>query len=352
MPPRSMREGRAARGADREGARRRSRRWSAPRPANVTFTSGGTEANMLALTPRSRPAGEDAARPAVRLGDRASLGAQRRPFCRRRGRGIAGRQPTASSISQRSSSALARAERPLVSVMLANNETGVIQPIARIADIVHAAERRAACRCRAGAGPHRLRHRALGADLLTLSVAQARRPAGRRRAHPPRRHPYRRAADQGRRPGARPARRHRERRGHRRLRRGCAAAAGGTAGGRCPHGGACATGSKPAFEAATPDAVIFGAERARGCPTRRLFAVPGMKAETAMIAFDLDGVAVSSGSACSSGKVAGLARAGGDGRCTRSWRAARCASASAGRTTEADVERFLECLEKAVSITT
>ena len=44
---------------------------------------------------------------------------------------------------------LAKAERPLVSVMLANNETGVIQPIAEIAAIVHAP---AACctstRCR------------------------------------------------------------------------------------------------------------------------------------------------------------------------------------------------------------
>ena len=57
------------------------------------------------------------------------------------------------------------------------------------------------------------------------------------------------------------------------------------------------------IKAVAPDAVIFGAEAAR-LPNTTLFAVPGVKAETAVIAFDLEGVAVSSGAACSSGKVA------------------------------------------------
>ena len=51
-----------------------------------------------------------------------------------------------------------------------------------------------------------------------------------------------------------------------------------------------------------PDAVIFGKAVAR-LPNTTAFAVPGLKAETALIALDLDGIAVSSGSACSSGKV-------------------------------------------------
>lgn len=51
------------------------------------------------------------------------------------------------------------------------------------------------------------------------------------------------------------------------------------------------------------EAVIFSADAPR-LPNTSLFAIPGLKAETALIAFDLDGVAVSSGSACSSGKVA------------------------------------------------
>ena len=56
------------------------------------------------------------------------------------------------------------------------------------------------------------------------------------------------------------------------------------------------------LKAATPQVVIFGAGAPR-LPNTTLFAVPGMKAETAIIAFDLNGIAVSSGSACSSGKV-------------------------------------------------
>ena len=57
------------------------------------------------------------------------------------------------------------------------------------------------------------------------------------------------------------------------------------------------------IRAVAAKAVIFGAEVPR-LPNTTLFSLPGMKAETAVIAFDLEGVAVSSGAACSSGKVA------------------------------------------------
>jgi cysteine desulfurase len=49
--------------------------------------------------------------------------------------------------------------------------------------------------------------------------------------------------------------------------------------------------------------VIVFSEAAPRLPNTTLFTVPGLKAETAVIGFDLAGVAVSSGSACSSGKV-------------------------------------------------
>lgn len=70
------------------------------------------------------------------------------------------------------------------------------------------------------------------------------------------------------------------------------------------------------FEAGLPkDAVVFGlnvpppsSRHAGKMPAVRLpntsnFALPGLNAETAVIAMDLEGVAVSSGAACSSGKV-------------------------------------------------
>jgi cysteine desulfurase len=51
-----------------------------------------------------------------------------------------------------------------------------------------------------------------------------------------------------------------------------------------------------------PEIIVFSEDAPR-LPNTVLFTVPGLKAETAVIGFDLAGIAVSSGSACSSGKV-------------------------------------------------
>ena len=108
----------------------------------------------------------------------------------------------------------------------------------------------------------------------------------------------------------------------------------------------CATGSKPACAPLTPEAVIFGAEAER-LPNTTLVAMPGGKAETLVIAFDLDGVAVSSGSACSSGKVAPshvLAAMGVPAELARG--AIRVSLGPA--TTEAEIDRFLNVWQKLV----
>ena len=52
----------------------------------------------------------------------------------------------------------------------------------------------------------------------------------------------------------------------------------------------------------TPGMIVFSEDAPR-LPNTTLFTVPGLRAETAVIGFDLAGIAVSSGSACSSGKV-------------------------------------------------
>ncbi|HKQ09809.1 MAG TPA: cysteine desulfurase family protein [Rhizomicrobium sp.] len=58
-----------------------------------------------------------------------------------------------------------------------------------------------------------------------------------------------------------------------------------------------------ALKAAVPEAGFFGDKVERLCSTSA-FAIPGLAAETALIGLDLDGVMMSSGSTCSSGKVA------------------------------------------------
>jgi hypothetical protein len=74
--------------------------------------------------------------------------------------------------------------------------------------------------------------------------------------------------------------------------------------------------------------IVFSEEVPR-LPNTTLFTVPGLKAETAVIGFDLAGIAVSSGSACSSGKVqpSHVLEAMGFGR---NWRRERCGSVWAG----------------------
>jgi cysteine desulfurase len=98
------------------------------------------------------------------------------------------------------------------------------------------------------------------------------------------------------------------------------------------------------IKAATPQAVIFGAGVAR-LPNTTLFAVPGLKAETALIAFDLNGIALSSGAACSSGKVQASHVLAAMGVAPELARGALRVSFG-WSTTAAQVDRFLETWNK------
>ncbi|HKM87259.1 MAG TPA: cysteine desulfurase family protein [Xanthobacteraceae bacterium] len=294
-------EGRAARRLV-EQAREEVAALVAARPADVIFTSSGTEANMLALTPAIETAGEKRPR------DRLFMSAIEHPSVRAGGRfpreaieDIAvdadGRVDLAALTD-----AVGRASRPLVSLMLANNETGVVQPVAKAAAIVHAAGGLLHVDAVQAAGRIPCDIRALGADLLTLSahkIGGAKGAGalvrGSEDIHLTK--PLIRGGGQ-----------------ERGLRAGTENVAGiaafGAAAGaalrqsadEAAHMLALRTPLEQGLRAISPQAVIFGAAVER-LPNTTLFALEGVKAETAIIAFDLEGVAVSSGAACSSGKV-------------------------------------------------
>jgi cysteine desulfurase len=93
-----------------------------------------------------------------------------------------------------------------------------------------------------------------------------------------------------------------------------------------------------------PDAVIFG-EHSPRLPNTTCYAVPGLSAETLLMAFDLEGIAVSSGSACSSGKVSPsyvLAAMG----VPRDLAKAAIRISSGWTTASGDIERFLDVWRK------
>jgi cysteine desulfurase len=285
-------EGRAARTLI-EKARAQVAALVGAEPKNVTFTSGGTEANALALTP------------SVAARDKLFVSAIEHPSVRSGGRFAEftdlpvdenGRVQLASLAQL-----LSGASRPLVSVMLANNETGVIQPIRAIADIVHAANGILHVDAVQGAGRIDCDIDDLQADLISVSAHKLGGPQGVgaliRRGDIHIAEPLIRGGGQ-----------------ERSLRAGTenvAAIAGfgvaaAVAAERWETDAARMARLRDRLEAGiratTPQAVIFGAA-AKRLPNTTLFAVPGLKAETAIIAFDLTGVAVSSGAACSSGKV-------------------------------------------------
>lgn len=248
----------------------------------VVFTSGGTEANHLALLGLPGPRLVSAIEHASVL--EVDPGALSVPV------GTDGRLDLAALAG------LARRYRPnLVSVMLANNETGVLQPVREAADIVHAEGALLHCDAVQGLGKLPLRLDELGADLLSVSAHKIGGPPG--------------VGALILRPGLDPAAI--QRGGGQELRRragtenlagiaGFAAALDGETDGVRVR--ALRDRLEEGIRAIRPDAVIVGEESER-LPNTSCVIVPGLAAETQLMAFDLAGIAVSSGAACSSGKV-------------------------------------------------
>ena len=295
-------EGRAARRLIEE-AREKVAALVAAEPRNVVFTSGGTEANMLALTPASGPDGK--------VPDRLLISALEHPSVLAGGRFAAAavQRVPATGDGQIDLAALADAlaalegRRALVSLMLANNETGVVQPVSEAARLTHEAGGVLHVDAVQAAGRIPCDINAIGADLLTLSGHKIGAPKGvgaivRRDAAVPFPAPLIRGGGQER--GARAGTENVA--GIAAFGAAAAAALVDLGADAAGHGGRCATGSRRASGRLRPTS-WFSGPRPSGCPTPRCSRFNGIKAETAVIAFDLEGVAVSSGAACSSGKV-------------------------------------------------
>lgn len=299
-------EGRAARRLVEE-AREKVADLVAAEPGCVVFTSGGTEANVLALTPMVELDGRNATRerllasaiehPSVRSGGRFAPERVEEVPVRADGK------VDLRALERRLAVLKGEGIAPLVSIMHANNETGVIQPVVEASAIVHAAGGLLHVDAVQSAGRIACDINVLGADLLTLSAHKLGGPKGvgalvrrERRLHF----------------AARVITGGGQERGFRAGTENVAGIAGFGAAAATVHRVFAEEGEYTAalrrrfevgLKSIAPDAVIFGAEVDR-LPNTTLFAVPGVKAETAVIALDLDGMAVSSGAACSSGKVA------------------------------------------------
>ena len=289
-------EGREAR-ALVESAREKVATLAGAKPDNVIFTSGGSESNALALAAQTGEAWHcyisAVEHPSVLAGGRFYRESTTRiPVS---GDGVIDLDVLEKELTKHHLGGW----RPFVSLMAANNETGAIQPVAAAAEIVHAAGGVLHTDAVQVAGRLPLDFCALGADMMTLSAHKIGGPKGvgalvLREGVPV--EPLIKGGGQER----------RRRAGTENV----AAIAGfGVAAERAAAEVEKATelaALRDELEsralAVEPDTVVVSGRVAR-LPNTSCVAVPGTKAETLVIGLDLAGVAVSAGSACSSGKV-------------------------------------------------
>lgn len=283
-----------------ETARRQVAALANARAEHVIFTSGATEAAAMLLTPDWRMG-----RSALRMG-RLYVCEADHP-CLLNGGRFAADQVTKIGVNANGivdldglCEVLAAHDRhaglPLVAMHLVNNETGVIQPAAEIAEIVRAGGGILVLDAVQAAG--RIPLDVEMADFLIVSSHKIGGPkgAGAIIAKADLMMPSPLVVGGG------------QEKGHRAGTENVAAIAG--------FGAAAEEAAKQLvriekiralrdrIEAVVlaQAAVVYGVDAPRVANTS-FFALPGIKAETAQIAFDLAGVALSAGSACSSGRV-------------------------------------------------
>jgi len=343
------REGRAAR-AVIEDAREQVAHLLGAAASNVVFTSGGSEANALALSPMTQS--DDA-----RTWSRLLVSAIEHPSVLAGGRfspdavEILPVTPAGvvdlAHIERRLATLAAVGERPLVSIMAANNETGVVQPVRSAADLVHAAGCRLHVDAVQAAGKIFIDIKALGADFMTVSAHKLGGPKGAGALV---------RADENLAWPAALIRGGGQQRGVRAGTENVAAIAGFGAAAAAAAAGFGAERTRmlalqdrleTGIAAGPSTAVVFGNTVER-LPNTTMVAVAELRAESLLIGLDLEGVAVSTGSACSSGKVtpSHVLAAMGVG----SDLASAALRLSLGwTTTEADIDRFLEAWRTLVS---
>jgi cysteine desulfurase len=246
----------------------------------VVFTSGGSEANTMALkgAPVERLIVSAIEHPSVLEAAKAA------------GRKVEIVPVTYQGVVDLDAlEALLPGPRSLVSVMLANNETGVIQPLAEVARLAQAHGALVHTDAVQALGKVPVNFGILGVDMMTLSAHKLGGPVG--------------AGALIVRDGL--ALEPLINGGGQELRRraGTENLVSVAGFGAVAQMKMDVKALRDRLEAALEGAVIFGKDAER-LPNTTCFALPGMKAETLLMAFDLEGIAVSSGSACSSGKVA------------------------------------------------
>ena len=350
-------EGRAARAA-MERAREQVAKLVGAKASNIVFTSGGTEANVAVLSPGLMDC--DGGRDCVRTPATLLLHGATEHACVREGhrfpRDMAEEIPVDGNglvdlawLDARLTRFVAEnpGARALVSIHLANNETGVIQPIAEAAAIVHRHGGLLHSDAVQAAGKIAIDIMSLGADVLTLSAHKIGGPKGigaivfRTGALE--------LADKPMRGGG-------QERGWRAGTENLPGiigfgAAAEIAGKVLAEEAVRIAGLRDRLEAGlaalSPETAIF-AQQAPRLPNTSAFATPGLKAETVLIRLDLAGAALSSGSACSSGKVKRSHVL--DAMKIDPAMSAGALRASLGWTTcEADIDRFLAAYEKLVA---